>query len=498
MADTSRQKSGLACEECRRRKSKCDRDRPVCGGCLESGTECAFVDDRPKRGPKKGQLRALRARTAATLEQQLGSQAEIETTDVCNSTDTMLPMPLVETDWTMSFDLMQPTWTEQSESLPDTNLETEWRDYGLLSQDVGISTPQITQPMSEMSIISDLPPLIQLDLSPRLGKGINFILTGLTGISPARQCLRMAMRALAAAMSSQFRSHGEELFLKARQLAEDLDASDLGLPWTDTEINIEQTQAWLLLAHYELFSPAETRLPTTVRRGFRLVHLSGLYRTDSADLCALGDSSSTKGSLSSCSDFVAVEERRRTFWVAFCLDRFLSAGEGSLPTIHDEIISVRLPCPERNFQHDDHVDMGFPDEPLYDPSARPISLFAGFVTSMILFGRCVVHNLMRMGITSSDKEDRSFWVRHDWLSVAAEKQVSQQPGKATDMDDEPMQIVTAMVVNGSILALANSNDAVYQKTEKQYQAIAACYKTAYEAAVRMADFHAIRFIKGLD
>lgn len=103
-------------------------------------------------------------KTAATLEQQLGSQAEIETTDVCNSTDTILPMPLVETDWTMSFDLMQPTWTEQSDSLPDTNLETEWRDYGLLSQDVGILTPQVTQPMSEMSIISDLPPLIQLDL----------------------------------------------------------------------------------------------------------------------------------------------------------------------------------------------------------------------------------------------------------------------------------------------------------------------------------------------
>lgn len=186
MADTSRQKSGLACEECRRRKSKCDRGRPVCGGCLESGTECAFVDDRPKRGPKKGQLRALRARvgqcysrlfvtrpyvqgtvlikTAATLEQQLGSQAEIETTDVCNSADTMLPMPLVETDWTMSFDLMQPTWTEQSDSLPDTNIETEWRDYGLLSQDVGILSPQVTQHMSEMSIISDLPPLIQLDL----------------------------------------------------------------------------------------------------------------------------------------------------------------------------------------------------------------------------------------------------------------------------------------------------------------------------------------------
>lgn len=164
----------------------------------------------------------------------------------------------------------------------------------------------------------------------------------LTDISPARQCLRMAMRALAAAMSSQFRSHGEELYLKAKQLAEDLDASDLGLPWTDTEINIEQTQAWLLLAHYELFSPVENRLPTTVRRGFRLVHLSGLYRTDSADLCALGDFSSTKGSLSSFSDFVAVEERRRTFWVAFCLDRFLSAGEGSLPTIHDEIVCLCL------------------------------------------------------------------------------------------------------------------------------------------------------------
>lgn len=61
MASGSRPRLGLACEECRRRKSKCDREWP-CGLCLEFRVECVFEDNRSKRGPKKGQLGALKAR----------------------------------------------------------------------------------------------------------------------------------------------------------------------------------------------------------------------------------------------------------------------------------------------------------------------------------------------------------------------------------------------------------------------------------------------------
>lgn len=57
----------VACEQCRRRKSKCDRARPQCGACLENESPCVFTDQRPKRGPKKGQLRQLKAQVGKQI-----------------------------------------------------------------------------------------------------------------------------------------------------------------------------------------------------------------------------------------------------------------------------------------------------------------------------------------------------------------------------------------------------------------------------------------------
>lgn len=57
-----RQKPGLACEECRRRKLRCDRGKPRCEACADSNLNCFTTMSRPPRGPKKGHLKALQAR----------------------------------------------------------------------------------------------------------------------------------------------------------------------------------------------------------------------------------------------------------------------------------------------------------------------------------------------------------------------------------------------------------------------------------------------------
>ncbi len=91
----SRQLPGAACESCRRRKLRCkmrpvassraptsgtrvkhgcanlrendknnpgDRRRPQCGTCASAGTICEVSGTRLARGPKKGDLKALRSR----------------------------------------------------------------------------------------------------------------------------------------------------------------------------------------------------------------------------------------------------------------------------------------------------------------------------------------------------------------------------------------------------------------------------------------------------
>jgi hypothetical protein len=60
-SNTSRQRPGSACEECRRRKLRCDR-QPQCGNCVEAGVVCTTTTVRPARGPKKGHLKALKGR----------------------------------------------------------------------------------------------------------------------------------------------------------------------------------------------------------------------------------------------------------------------------------------------------------------------------------------------------------------------------------------------------------------------------------------------------
>lgn len=166
----------------------------------------------------------------------------------------------------------------------------------------------------------------------------------LDDVSLPQKCLRWAMRALAASMSSQFRSRSEEFYNKARRLAEGLDARDLVLPWLNSDTSIEQAQTWLLLAHYELLDPSKYSQSATTRRAFRLVHLSRLHCTDWKDP-ALDFPSCTPGTSQSAPlPFASVEERRRTFWVAFCLDRFLGGYEESPMTIHDETVSQLLRC----------------------------------------------------------------------------------------------------------------------------------------------------------
>lgn len=88
-AGQSRQLPGAACEECRKRKLRCkasrllmpmpfrfllganfflnqpptgDRGRPQCGTCADAGIVCEVNTNRLARGPKKGDLKALRSR----------------------------------------------------------------------------------------------------------------------------------------------------------------------------------------------------------------------------------------------------------------------------------------------------------------------------------------------------------------------------------------------------------------------------------------------------
>jgi hypothetical protein len=93
-------------------------------------------------------------------------------------------------------------------------------------------------------------------------------------------------------------------------------------------INVRHAQAWLLIAIYEVKMMHFPTAWLTTSRATRLVQMLGLHTLD-------GEERDAKQTLPPAIDFGEKEERRRTFWLAFCMDRYSSVGTG-WPFIIDE------------------------------------------------------------------------------------------------------------------------------------------------------------------
>lgn len=52
----------IACVVCRKRKLRCDGNKPSCGSCARLGHDCAYNEVRKKSGPKRGYVKQLEAR----------------------------------------------------------------------------------------------------------------------------------------------------------------------------------------------------------------------------------------------------------------------------------------------------------------------------------------------------------------------------------------------------------------------------------------------------
>ncbi|KAI8870843.1 hypothetical protein GQ42DRAFT_102895, partial [Ramicandelaber brevisporus] len=58
-----RKRISKACDQCRRRKAKCDfSGSGPCSGCTSAGIECQFTKQSKKRGPPKGYIEVIESR----------------------------------------------------------------------------------------------------------------------------------------------------------------------------------------------------------------------------------------------------------------------------------------------------------------------------------------------------------------------------------------------------------------------------------------------------
>lgn len=141
--------------------------------------------------------------------------------------------------------------------------------------------------------------------------------------------LRYAIWCLAANISEKYQSHKEIFYRRARRYAESDEMNGLG----EGMVTVAHCQCWILLAMFEFQHMYFPRAWASVGRAVRLAMMMGLNRLDGVGL-------DVKQVIAPPRDWTEREERRRTFWMAYCIDRYASMGTGWPLAVDERDVSI--------------------------------------------------------------------------------------------------------------------------------------------------------------
>ena len=131
----------------------------------------------------------------------------------------------------------------------------------------------------------------------------------------------------------------------------------------------------------------------------------GLHRLDGVGL-------DVKQCLPPARDWTEREERRRTFWMAFCEDRYASIGTGWPMSFDERDILTNLPASEEAFEKSKPETTQSLAEAFSPRGAEGLSAFGSIALMAALFGRNLVH-LHRPDVGDNDADlNGEFWKRH--------------------------------------------------------------------------------------
>lgn len=310
-----------------------------------------------------------------------------------------------------------------------------------------------------------------------------FAWAGQENLSPNRVCLQSAMRAMAAAMSAHWCDFVDRLCSETRHLLETHSQSQATCR---DKIPLEQIKAWLLLAFSDLLRIGEHQAMLTAGRAFRLVQMARLYDVD-----ALDDSRSPPRATDHELDemFVDAEEKRRTFWLAFTLDRFLCLRSEWPLTLQEEMVHTRLPAPEANFQDNERIRVSFLPEAMTQTGPSTLSPFAECAVLAALYGRCMTHRWAYAKEAGNKPYD--FWSHQEWLASAVERRIQFLSPRCA-VDSNPTLLFAHMLAHSAVIFLSNTVQKVSWNTLEPQLVTA-----AYERRASVAALEIVRLTKAV-
>ncbi|KAK1765988.1 pyrimidine pathway regulatory protein 1 [Phialemonium atrogriseum] len=459
MSGRSRQQPGSACEECRKRKLRCDRQVPRCATCVEAGITCEVNPHRQPRGPKKGDLKALRSRIVALERCLMDQQSPLPSSGDTSTVDLSEDGPTrgnSVSDEELSFSMLNEPPSAYDCGLPDFSQFSE--------------EPTPKPEISPTSTVNFIPELMRADLDqlyfdrvqpilPILHQGRYFAWCRQPSTEEHYTCLQYAMWTLAMAMSTQFEHMREMLYTETRHMleAQDLREQGMGIAY------VEQAQAWLLITFYEFLRTNYRRGWISAGRTFRLIQLLRLHDIDSPN----------GGAAISGQDWITLEVKRRIFWVAYCLDRFISVRNEWPLTLHEEVICTRLPSAEADFQRGQPTQVCFLSEAITSDNTEQFSPLAECVILVTICGRALSHSQVSTIERIYGNEPLDFWQRHEWLDATLTKRTESLSLRysAASGGGDPMLLFTLMVSQATVIYLCKILESLAWETDEYRDAV---------------------------
>ena len=418
----------IACVLCRKRKLRCDGSKPSCGTCTRLQHDCSYDEVRRKSGPKRGYVKALEARLAQVetlLKTQDDTPANKNGTNSIRSAtngipraqrgDGMVPdfgdiavgssnvdmLPHIERTINQHDGPAQTPYPHTMLNAATTGSATMPAEETFPWEMIGLG---LDEPLPNQDVVNELNqaffdkvhPSVPMIHRPRYYAAMN--------LAPHMRppvCLRYAMWCNAAAVTDKYEALHEHFYQRARKYIQQDEMRGHG----ESMITVAHAQTWILLGTYEFKMMYFPRAWMSAGRASRLALMMGLHRMDGTGL-------DVKQCLPPPKDWTEREERRRTFWMSFCIDRYSSIGTGWPMTIEEKDILTFLPVSEEDFELSKPQKTMSLTEALDPSGAANLCGYAGVILMACLFGRNLTH-LHRPGPDDCDEDlNGEFWKRH--------------------------------------------------------------------------------------
>lgn len=401
----------LACVTCRSRKLKCDRVKPTCSRCLKVKGECVYPESRRKPAFKRKNVKELEERLAQVedllkeaaskgngalpSEGDLDSRINIGMDDFHVDIETIMGMQNgTFDDGTSGFH----TGVNMNKTAPSSQPEAP--SFANASGELmGLGLSEALPPFEMMEELNKSFFERQQHFIPIIHPGRYLQAFYSAPHKRPPMCLQYAVWSMASNGHEKYSQYHDIFYKRARQYADADEMRGFG----EHFLTIQHAQAWALIATDEARSLFFTRAAMSSAKCVRLVEMMGLHRID-------GDGQEMAPTLAPPTSWVDLEERRRAFWGAYCIDCHASIATGWPTLIDPNEITTHLPSSEEAFNSAREEETSTLPEAFQGAS---YSTFAGAVIMCYIFNMLLKHvHWERPNDRPGDVEYGEFWKRH--------------------------------------------------------------------------------------